>query len=296
MIPRPEVIGLLEHIKQQPDDCSLRLILADWLEDHAEHDADRARAEILRFQVRGGPDPGVRRLQSTFASHWLGPLSPWCQFVSCKGGLLSLRINGPSLSSSTFQQLADSEAWAWVDELEIRPPLPPRLRVVPLLRRLSSLLLPQMPSGSPIAELAESGWLQSLRRLDVSGWQVSQVDAESLFSSSNLSNLRELIFSRSVLSSRILRTLGPLRLRRLVLSRATLGDAEIGQLVQEPNLSTVEELDLTDNAILDAGAFALADSPYLTRVQVLTLFGNLFGVEARLRLRERFGARVLFVG
>jgi uncharacterized protein (TIGR02996 family) len=296
VITRPEVLGLLQHIKQQPDDPSLRLILADWLDDHAEHEADRARAEILRFQVRGDPNPGLRRLESAFSTHWLGPLAPWCQFVGCHGGLLSLRINGQNLASAAFQALADSEAWAWVDGLEIRSPLPRRLRSSPLLQRLSSLFLPQMPSGSPIAELAESPWLESIRRLNVSGWQVTHSEAELLFASPHLRPLRELNFSRSLLSPRTLRTLAPLRLRRLVLSRATLGDGEIQQLAQEPSLSTVEELDLTDNAILDSGAFALADSPYLTRVQVLTLFGNLFGVEARQRLRERFGARVLFVG
>ncbi|MFQ3651367.1 MAG: TIGR02996 domain-containing protein [Gemmataceae bacterium] len=286
----------MENIRQQPEEPTLRLILADWLDDHAECQADRARADILRFQVRGGADPGVRRLQATFANQWLGPLQPYCQFVTCRGGLLSLRIHGPNLAARAFQQLLESEYWAWVDELEIRPPLPSRLQLSALMRPISSLLLPQMPSNCPLVEWAQAGWLQRLRRLDLSGWHSSLIDVENVFLPAQLTQLQELIFSRSLLSVRSLRSILRLRLRRLVLSRATLGDAEVQQLASEPNLASVEELDLTDNAILDRGALALVDSPYLTRIQVLTLFGNLFGGEARRRLRERFGARVLFVG
>lgn len=296
MNPRPELLGLLDHIRHQPDDFSLRLILADWLEDHAQHPADRARAEILRYQARGAADPEVRRLQTLHARDWLGPLEVFCQLVACRGGLLSVRVAGPSLLSQEFQKCLHTENWAWVDELEIRPPLPARLPSQLLLQRLSSLILPQMPDHAPVRGWVGSGGLQRVRRLDLSGWHGSLAEAESIFDPTLLPSLRDLICSRTMLSSRAVRAMLQLRLQRLVLSRAMLGDAEVEQLAREPHLASVQELDLTDNAIGEAGACALAESPYLTRVQVLTLFGNLFGVEGRRRLRERFGARVLFVG
>ena len=296
MTPRPELLGLLDDIRQQPDDPSLRLILADWLEDHAQHPADRARAEILRYQARGGAEPEVRRLQAMHGRAWLGPLEVFCQLVSCRGGLLSVRVAGPSLVSQEFQKLLHTENWAWVDELEIRPPLPARLPPPTLLQRISSLILPQMPAHAPVRIWVRSGGLQGVRQLDLSGWHGSFAEVQSIFDPLLLPGLRDLIYSHTVHSSRVVRAMLRLRLRRLVLSRAMLGDAEVEQLTQEPHLASVQELDLTDNAITDAGAFALADSPYLTHVQVLTLFGNPFGVDGRRRLRERFGARVLFVG
>src|SRR5262249_14426998 len=44
----PEYAGLMRAILQQPDDDNLRLILADWLEEHGDPD----RAEYIRLQVR----------------------------------------------------------------------------------------------------------------------------------------------------------------------------------------------------------------------------------------------------
>src|SRR5262249_15508960 len=46
--PRPELLALLQAVKQQPDDDSPRLVLADWLEEYGD-EADRARAEFVRL-------------------------------------------------------------------------------------------------------------------------------------------------------------------------------------------------------------------------------------------------------
>jgi hypothetical protein len=48
-------------------------------------------------------------------------------------------------------------------------------------------------------------------------------------------------------------------------------------------------LDLADNSITDAGAIALADSPYLTNLEYLSLWGNELKKKGEDRLRERFG-------
>jgi uncharacterized protein (TIGR02996 family) len=46
---RPEVLAFLCDIKENPEDETPRLILADWLEEYGdEHDA--ARAELIRVQ------------------------------------------------------------------------------------------------------------------------------------------------------------------------------------------------------------------------------------------------------
>jgi uncharacterized protein (TIGR02996 family) len=42
--------ALLEAIRAAPEDDAPRLVYADWLEEHAEGDADRDRAEFIRVQ------------------------------------------------------------------------------------------------------------------------------------------------------------------------------------------------------------------------------------------------------
>jgi uncharacterized protein (TIGR02996 family) len=54
-----DVDGLLADVLENPDEPAPRLILADWLEEHA--DLGAARAELLRLQVRRGAEPDARR-------------------------------------------------------------------------------------------------------------------------------------------------------------------------------------------------------------------------------------------
>jgi uncharacterized protein (TIGR02996 family) len=53
----PQNAVLLQAILDQPDDDALRLVYADWLEEHGEQD----RAELIRVQIAlaaGGEDGG----------------------------------------------------------------------------------------------------------------------------------------------------------------------------------------------------------------------------------------------
>src|SRR5215203_4619487 len=44
-------------IEANPDDDTPRLVYADWLDEHAATDADRARAEFIRVQCELARDP-----------------------------------------------------------------------------------------------------------------------------------------------------------------------------------------------------------------------------------------------
>ena len=47
--PRPEVLAFLRAAREQSDDDTPRLVLADWLEEHGS-EADVARAALVRLQ------------------------------------------------------------------------------------------------------------------------------------------------------------------------------------------------------------------------------------------------------
>src|SRR5262245_13843239 len=48
---RPELLALIQASKQEPDDDTSRLVLADWLAEHGEA-SDRTRGELIRLQCR----------------------------------------------------------------------------------------------------------------------------------------------------------------------------------------------------------------------------------------------------
>lgn len=52
MTPDPERLAFLRAIAAAPDDNTPRVVYADWLDDHASTDADRARAEFLRIACK----------------------------------------------------------------------------------------------------------------------------------------------------------------------------------------------------------------------------------------------------
>jgi len=292
-VSRPEVLGLLRDIKQRPEELGLRLILADWLEDHGGA-ADRARAELIRLQVRGGGDG--RGLIAAHRDAWLGPLVPWGTAARFREGLVSFGLTTGDLVSTSLRALADSEAWAWVDEVRLHERAPRRLALNPLLASLNAFSCTDMGryEGDPIAEdLARAAWLRTVRRLDLSGLLFGYAAAELLFGSPHLSALAQLTLSRSEVTARKLGLISRLRLKRLTAGRARIGDREAAALAHDADFASLEELNLADNEIGDAGARALADSAYLSRLQLLTLFGNQIGAEGVRRLRERFGARVL---
>src|SRR5262249_59317374 len=83
----PELHSLLAGVRAAPLDDAPRLVLADWLEEHATGEADRARAELIRAQCHvsllnwiakpafdADVDRHVRGLIQKHADEWLEPL------------------------------------------------------------------------------------------------------------------------------------------------------------------------------------------------------------------------------
>jgi uncharacterized protein (TIGR02996 family) len=127
---RPQVIALLEAVKDAPDDPTPRLVLADWLEEHGD-DADRARARLLRgpwkppSAVQIGPDdPDADMTYETtgLESQWLASLAERGLKASLAGPFVELHLSGEQLHELPGSGLPGTEDWAWVWGVEVSTP------------------------------------------------------------------------------------------------------------------------------------------------------------------------------
>lgn len=98
----PQVRAFLQDARERPEEDTARLILADFLEDHGDHD----RAEFIRLQCRlaAGQPPleesrcermegRCEELQDRRGGCWLGTLWRWSASpMTWHRGLLSLRL------------------------------------------------------------------------------------------------------------------------------------------------------------------------------------------------------------
>src|SRR4051812_24344052 len=99
----PVLLALLGGVRAAPWDDAPRLVLADWIEEHATSAADRARAELIRAQCRvsllnwiGKPgfmaaiDRRVRELITGHRAEWLRPLGDFADLASFGRGTVWL--------------------------------------------------------------------------------------------------------------------------------------------------------------------------------------------------------------
>jgi uncharacterized protein (TIGR02996 family) len=174
--------AFLQSIREAPEDDSLRLIYADWLEEHDNAD----RAEFIRLQcaqpesalnwdgnfVRGGVMPETKRLADILERHvdeWLGPAATLVKKgpmdVIFRRGLASeVRI-----ATETFRQHADTIA-AGCPVLNALTLTHPRGRLdglddIGVLRQLTVLNVADRLEPHDARRLAESRSLERLRQL-----------------------------------------------------------------------------------------------------------------------------------
>src|SRR5262245_39367867 len=80
--------AFLESILETPEDDVPRLIYADWLEDHGDHD----RAEFIRLQIQEEKtaryslqwdemQARINELQRRYRAHWVADLPEWAASI-----------------------------------------------------------------------------------------------------------------------------------------------------------------------------------------------------------------------
>jgi uncharacterized protein (TIGR02996 family) len=260
---RPELLGLLEECKANPQDDAPRLVLADWLEEHGD-EQERARAEHIRLQVQHEqqspdvPDLGQlieheRSLARQHNNAWVAPLSPIGyaegRFVR---GLVRPVLKKRGHRSPAGLALLGSEALAWIEGFALCWP-----NVGDVERFLAS---PLFASGT---------YLEVLGTL-----QVNEIIVR-LAADPRVAHLQSLAFPACRVNDDGLRALASSRyltgLRSLSLTSATLTGEGFAALASSPGLAGLTALDLSHGND-GPGARALASSPYLRNLRQLTLW------------------------
>jgi uncharacterized protein (TIGR02996 family) len=264
--------SFLCDILSNPDDDGLRLIYADWLDDHRQPD----RAAFIRVQIELArlPEDSLRLVErrkeletrervllSKHEEEWAGPLR-WLLagmltgFEFRRGFIEGVTLDTPGLLGTIdgLFQLAP------LRDLTVTPApgqveLPRFLFVDRLIEQLAHL--PPAFAG--------------LRTLNLHGNAIHDAGARALASSPHLSGLTG-----------------------LTLSENRIRDTGVRALAASANLPRLGVLDLSGNFIESPGAWALARSASLASLASLELGGNPILEEGREALRARFGDRVHF--
>jgi uncharacterized protein (TIGR02996 family) len=227
--------NFLAAIREDPDDDGVRLVYADWLEEHGDSEAQRARAEFIRVQIelKRLPEFDARRhaledreadLLAVHEEAWLGDVPHNLELWRFERGFVEWVC--PCQSHTEDGSLI---TLAGFDELFARHPIPS-----------VSLHLHQSHSSSL---LAESPWLERIRELEVmQSYGVQHGEP-----------LRDLLVSPRLTA-----------LTSLELNSPRGGANCLGYLLPRPWASSLEKLGLC--SLTDDGLTRLLAEPAFTRL------------------------------
>jgi uncharacterized protein (TIGR02996 family) len=290
--------AFLADCKDNPADLAPRLILADWLEDHGQHD----RGRLIRLQcdllTRSVRDPERRALTNAAQElgnrhlrHWRGSLDSYCGdhsgYVWAECGLLVASFSPRRLATLEFAP--DDGTWPWVEALRIEseyspsllPVLPPEIWHRPFLNHVARV----EPGynidklGTWLPGMLTAPCLDGLRCLDLHGPDFTPEGYVRVIDWHRLGQLRDLSLAKLPLGEpglieRLPRAprLGPLQ--RLILASTQLTGTGWRELARCPRLDQLRILDLRENNLTGADLEALATAPLSRSVRELILTLN----------------------
>lgn len=252
--------AFLKAICDQPDDDTVRLVYADWLEEQGRSAlGEFIRAEVELAHTPPGTDEDERRRAVLFARRaellkghataWLEPFRPFARKDAFERGF----VRTVEVPANLFLQ--NAERW---------------FALTPLTRvKFTTCRIWNKVSGVYAwwtEPLLKSPLLSRLTHIDLEGLELTAFDMEVLAAHPDLSRLRELV----------------------------LADNEIGSdgatvLANMPQLRGLESLDVRGNHITDRGARALAHSEYLSQLKELRITKNAIRDRNWAVLESRFG-------
>lgn len=281
--PRPELLALLDAIKDHPDDDTPRLVLADWL-DEQDNALDAERAAFIREQIAQASKPKrsmtapVRRATASLLRRWYGSLGDFAE-RGFHRGLPHLEVPPDSFLSPEFRRLFGSEEFAFVQLVHLKG-----------IRRSQIHELAALPELRYVSGLR----LQLFTALDAR-------TAAALFASPSFTGLRQFVGSSIHTGELGMRALAAnpalVRLRKLSFWHCKLVDRTVAALASGIRFPDLEVLDLAHNLIGDGGAKAISESTSFPNLRALDLRENpRLTDRGKQLLRDTFGDRVKIGG
>ena len=284
--------AFLSDILANPSDETLRLVFADWLEDHGDID----RAEFIRVECQREKVPDfypewdrldlrAKELFHANNERWFGPLEILVDEFETKRGF----VESITLKASLFVKNAKAIlALAPVRELFLLG-AKSQARVLagcPHLARIERLAFEttDSPPLDPAAcrALAASPYLTNLLELNLAGCQAGTSGFKALMSSRSFPHLEVLDLYGNSVSNAIHAFLRRARfpnLKSLNLGGNDVRDACLGGLPWANSFVALEELCLYHNHLTAAGVRELGRWPTLKQLRRLNIHSNPLGDE-----------------
>jgi uncharacterized protein (TIGR02996 family) len=283
--------ALVQAILDDPEDDAVRLVYADWFEEHGQAE----RGEIIRLQIelartamdrtrRDGLERRVKELQEAHGGIWLGPLATYVKSYHFDRGMPSVMLAPRALLSSPLQE----EAGRWfraagVVEITLigstraaQASRSPHLEGIPSLH-LANCMLPEME----VARLAKQPHLGNLRRLHLGGASNGLEGIRALANTRHLTRLTALEFLSSGPGADGLRVLVESRLwpqlTELALVSTPMSVADLESLLLALPQGPLRVLRMFHNQIGDRGCMLLGACPAVRSLVGLELSMNEVG-------------------
>lgn len=258
--------AFIDAIVADPDDDTVRLVFADWLEEQ-DDDETTARATLIRVQCeietrrpwdrrRKELEQQAKTILKSYLSRWTKPLS---KLKLGKGW----HYRRGFLEAGTFSATPFAERGS-----EIFSQFP--------LFRAARL----RDASNEVEEVLSSGLLNRLTELDLHhlcGCGMCPIDMElqELFQHDSVRNLRVLRLSDDRIDDELIGKFAESdqfgQLDSLDLSENRIGPEGVTTMVNAPHLNRLVELDLSQNPLGSAGLRALLEGPPMTNLKRLSL-------------------------
>lgn len=199
--------ALWQAIVENPEDRTVRLIYADWLEEHSDDPEDLIRAELIRAQIKveghpprsrkvSAPRRRARAILKEWGKSWSRGLGPVARSPEFRAGFIEhvqtsattfarkgeeLLDRFPTITSVYFHRASNE-----LDEL-LSSNLLPRLRRVDISNMCSC---GHCGINREIVDLVRSPQMESITHLNLSGNRITLETVEVLAQSPHLGKLR----------------------------------------------------------------------------------------------------------
>lgn len=304
-----ELQGLLDAIRERPDDELPRLALADWCMEQTDPDA-QARGEFIHLRCRAArlppDDPArppleaqARLLRERHEARWLGQIAKGCDGWDFDLGLVVVELRSGFHRRMSLAWLAKRPDWFWV--VGVKGVLLPLAGVERLASQASGALTSidlgdcdVGPAGArALADAA--GRLDRLSRLSLNYARLGDHGAEALAGTDwpRLTGLSLFAAGVGPAGAQALASSPGLgRLASLDLGHNPLRQEGARAAAACAALAGLRHLSLAGCQIGDRGAWSLVHATALERLRSLDARDNGLSEQGKEALRDRFGARV----